>query len=221
MIVKFYLWTLFVLSIIGSFSCSQEELDIDKKSVKESSIVVVKNRQNIETRSENDFQSYDLFYNGQKYSNILLNQEQVEICKNAKSIGSPVFMTATGYDRYTLRGDGKSYKKSISGTGSTTSGIPAGTYLVRDIWLHKSVTIPVSLAIVQPNNDYTSFQKMGYNPNALTTPGLTAAFGDGKAHLQTAAILVEYDMLGREVNMTYPVNIGSLEWHFYYMEVTP
>lgn len=209
--MKFNFFTIFASCFVLFISCSEDQ---DLEVGEWESFVL---GESISTKSDNGQKTYKITTeSGMVYDDLLLTEEQVKMVNNSIGIGSPVEVTATGYDSWMSRGTGGDYKLFINGYNDY---IPKNIYIARDIYLLKSVSIPTSLAIISTPNEYESTDGyiMGWNPYALNTIGLTAAIGGNNIYMQTAAVLIEYTMLGQEVMMTWPCHSPILDWRLYYI----
>jgi hypothetical protein len=197
--------------IILFISCSEDQ---DAKVSGEENFIL---EESIPTKSDTQKTYKITTESGVVYDDLSLTTEQVKMIRNSSGIGSPVEVNATGYDSWTLRGGGRSYKLFINGYNNH---VPSAVYLVRDIFIFKTVKIPTPLAIAYTPNEYeptTDRYLIGWNPNALNTIGLTAAIGGDNFHMQTAAIRIDHTIIGQEVGMTWVCHAPILEWRAYYI----
>lgn len=209
----------FLFSFFSLLSCSENDDVLPKQEVAKGEIILEKVAQTKSSLGDTNTFLYNLKSPWGNFDSIPLSDEQVNMCKNAKSMGSVVSKTVTGYNGSGYRNGSVSQKIYLRGY-LDYGGIPDGYYIARDIWLFQSTTIPTPMAIVFPDNSvYSDFHKMGYNPDALSQPGLTCAVSGTKVSMQTGALKIEYTFIGQEVMMTFPVRTSLLEWHFNYIPI--
>ena len=140
-------------------------------------------------------------------------------------MSAPIPVSVKGYSEWTVRTTGNKggdwYKLAISDKNEAAKacGITSGIYVVRDIWLWQTYTLPTPMVVVFNNNDYADYTKMGWHPETLKGPGFVWSLSGNKVTLKTAATLFKYTLDGAEILKTYPVNVKNFEWNFYYITV--
>ena len=224
--------TLAFMALITISSCSN---DVDFYLIQQEKVIVEKTSSHIKTRaaytskeglSTENKDLYSIKYKDINLKNIPLRKEEVNMLSSANSISATIPVSVKGYSEWTVRTNGHKggnwYKLAISSKNKTAAacGIAPGIYIVRDVWLWQTYTLPTPLAIVFSNNNYSDYTKMGWEPETLRTPGFTCALSGTKVTLKTAATLIKYSIDGAETYKTYPVKASNLEWNFYYITVS-
>lgn len=225
-------FTLAFMALIVISSCSN---DVESSLNQQEKVIVEKTSSRIKTRaayasreglSTENKDLYSIKYKDINLKNIPLRIEEANMLSSASSISAPIPVSVKGYSEWTVRTNGNKggdwYKRSFPSDNKTAAacGIAPGIYLVRDIWLWQTYTLPTPLAIVFNNNSYSDYTKMGWEPETLKTPGFTWSLSGAKVTLKTAATLIKYTTDGAETYRTYPVKDSNLEWNFYYMTVS-
>lgn len=226
--------TLAFMALIAISSCSNDN-DVENSPIQQEKVIVEKTSSRIKTRtayaqkeglSAENKDLYSIKYKKNNLKNIPLRIEEVNMLSSATSISAPIPVSVKGYSEWTVRTNGHKggnwYKLAISSKDKNAAvcGIAPGIYIVRDVWLWQTYTLPTPLAIVFNNNNYSDYTKMGWEPETLKTPGFTWSLSGAKVTLKTAATLIKYTTDGAETYRTYPVKDSNLEWNFYYITVS-
>lgn len=222
----------FAITALFGTSCSNE-VEMNSPLRKEE-IYVEKTASRIQTRtaSQNldsfDSDNKDLFlikYRDITLENIPLNIQEVNMLRTASSVSGVIPVSLKGYSEWTVRTEGirggNWYQLAISSKNKDAAacGIAPGIYIVRDIWLWQTYTLPTPMAIILSNYTYSDHAKMGRDPKDLSKPGFAWTLSGSTVTLKTAATLFKYAQGGEEVFLTYPVNSKNLEWNFSYITV--
>jgi hypothetical protein len=223
------------MALVSITSCSNSgDVETNYQATKSDRVIVEKNISHKKTRTvsspntEFGIENKDLFsirYKDIALENIPLKIEEVNMLKSANSISNPIPVSVKGYSEWTVRTTGHKngnwYKYSVppESKAAQACGIAPGVYIVRDVWLWQTYTLPTPMAIVYNNNTYSDYTKMGWHPKTLKNPGFVLALSGTEVTLKTAAILFKSTSGGAEVNLTFPVNKDNLEWNFFYLTV--
>ena len=218
-----------IMALVFSTSCS-DDMETNGQQVRTNKVSVEKMPSCAKTRSATSAQDecknlYAIRYKDMFFDNVPLKAEDVHVLKSARSVSAPIPVSVKGYSEWTVRTTGNKggdwYKLAISDKNKTTKTykITSGIYVVRDIWLWQTYTLPTPMVVVFNNNDYADYTKMGWHPETLKGPGFVWSLSGNKVTLKTAATLFKYTLDGAEILKTYPVNVKNLEWNFYYITV--
>lgn len=200
------------------FACSQND-ELSDSHRKNSSVVIERVTQTKSSNGET-VNLYNIKLAEEEITNIKLSDEQVELLSRAENLNIVSDACVGKSDKWIYRDGGNTYKFGISGY-LDYGGIPNGFYLARDIWLYKSKTIPTPMAIVWGDNEgYTSFEEgIGYDPNNLSAKGCTASISSNIVTCQTGARMIQHNIIGQEVMMTFPVRSDRLNMKFKYISL--
>ncbi len=228
--MKNFFITFFTFALLMPITSCQEDIENENQNIATEKIIVEKMKvEGVQSKASSnesigleDF--YSIKYRNNFFENVPLTKEKVEALRAAYSVSDPIPVSLHGYSQWTVRTEGNNggdwYALYIS-TGNTVApacGIAPGTYIVRDVWLWQTYTFSTPMVVVIPGS-YSSYAKMGWNPDTMSGPGYKHSLSGTELTLKTAATLFRYTVAGQEVYKTYPVNGDSIEWNFDYITI--
>jgi len=209
----------FVVVLLASCTNENSELTVEKNS---NSVVVVP--MSVTGACASDADLYHIECGRIILDNVKLSDKEVKQLKAAVGFDT-VSVDISGYSSWENweSGRGRPYSRAFSSSDRTAQqcGIAAGVYLVEDVYLTQTYTLPSNLVIILDNNaEYsTSTTTIGWNPDNLSTRGFKSSLSDSTVTMQTAAFLLEYTTDGKQTYRTYPVNIFNIVWKLKYLRL--
>lgn len=216
----------FISLALFLFSCSDEQESLSNHASNAVTVEIVPSQPSPRTMAKT--QDWDsMFIYNVRYKDILMDSVKLSPSyasklMTASAIGEVQYLTLRGYTDIEKNPNGRkggdNFACIFNSEGAKKFGMPAGTYICRDVYFINKYPLPTEDFVVKPNGSVTS-ENMGYIPGQKPTYGFELLKSGSTIVCKTEGTLILSDASGIELNRTYPVLAENMEFNVKYVIV--